>query len=598
DGSVDLTDAAGKVVAVIPPATARSGPVNLASPDSQLTYQLVTVDGAPALEMTLDRSWLDAAGRVFPLVVDPTVVLADPQGSDYAQSKNGTALTANNSASTFLPSGTTTTSGSAYDDIAFLDYSALGTSDPNYHVTSASLKLFDTYASQCTAADSVTAYQVTGSWAPSTSMTYPGPAYSTEDAQWTGTAPADACSNSTGLTGKGGWLTLPLNSSGLGLVNQWTAKSATNDGFAVVTSLTSAPDYMQFDSYNDGAVASSQGGVCTGDCRPYLDLTYTTNAADVAPQINSQFPPSNTNVPTLTPELLASGSDPDAWPFPSLEYDFTVYDSTGEVATSNNIASNDWTVPASADLQWGQTYYWTVRAYDGEDSSPNPQQDYFTTTVPQPLITSQLSLNPTGPGFNPQTGNWTTSATDAQVSTVGPALEITRDYNSSDPRLSGAFGAGWSSVLDMKVSAGEYTSAGGTETEVVTYPDGEDVAFGLNSDGSTYSPPSGRYATLAAVSGGGFTLTDKNDTVYTFTEPLSSGVFGVSSITDADKRTETFGYTGDEITSITSASGRALAISWTSAGGSAQYPHVASVVTGDSSQGDASTAQDWTYSYS
>ena len=52
----------------------------------------------------------------------------DPQGSDYAQSKNGTAQTANNSGTRFLPSGTTTTSGSTYDDIDFLDYSGLGTS--------------------------------------------------------------------------------------------------------------------------------------------------------------------------------------------------------------------------------------------------------------------------------------------------------------------------------------------------------------------------------------------------------------------------------------------------------------------------------------
>ena len=89
-----------------------------------------------------------------------------------------------------------------------------------------------------------------------------------------------------------------------------------------------------------------------------------------------------------------------------------------------------------ADLAWGQTYYWTVQAYDGDRYSPAPQPNYFTTAVPQPLVTSQLSQNPSGPGFNPQTGNWTTSATDAQVPTVGPALEITRDYNSSDPRQS------------------------------------------------------------------------------------------------------------------------------------------------------------------
>ncbi len=307
-GSVDLTDSAGNLVGVIPPAVARSGPVDLSTPDSQasstLTYQLVTQNGAPALQMSLDPAWLNAPGRVFPVIVDPTVTM-DPQGSDYAQSNNGTAQTANNSGSVFLPSGTTTTSGTTYQDIAFLDYSSVHANYANAHLTSASLKLFDAYAAQCTAADTVTAYQVTGSWRPSTALTYPGPAYTTQDAQWTGTAPAPACANTTGLTGKGGWLTLPMNSAGLGLLNQWTAGSAANFGFAVLTSLSSSTQYMQFDSYNDGSVSTSQGGNCSGDCRPYLQLTYTTTASEIPPQVNSQYPPSNSNVPTLSPELIA-----------------------------------------------------------------------------------------------------------------------------------------------------------------------------------------------------------------------------------------------------------------------------------------------------
>ncbi len=562
--SVDLTDSAGNLVAVIPPAVARSGPVDLADPDSQdssqLTYQLVTQNGAPALEMSLDPSWLNAPGRVFPVIVDPTVK-EDPQGSDYAQSTNGTAQTANNSGSTFLPSGTTTTSGTTYDDIDFLDYSSIGSAHPNAHLTSASLNLFDAYAAQCTASDSVTAYQVTGSWSPSSSMTYPGPAYATQDAQWTGTATAHACSNSTGLPGKGGWISLPMNSSGLGLLNQWTAGSATNFGFAVVTSLTSAQQYMQFDSYNDGNVTSSQGGDYTGDARPYLSLTYSTTASDTQPQVNSQYPPNNSNAPTLTPELIASGSDVDKWPFASLEYKFALFNSSGTQigGTPSPIAADDWTVPAG-DLSWGQTYYWTVQAYDGDLYSPATQPCYFTPAVPQPLVTSQLSQNPSGPGFNPQTGNWTTSATDAQVSTVGPALAITRDYNSDDPRVSGAFGAGWSSVLDMKVTAGQYSAKDTQDTQVVTYPDGEDVAFGLNPNGTSYSPPPGRYATLTPISGG-FTLTDKNDTVYTFTQVLGTGVYGITSITDALLRTETFTYNGaGQVTAITSASGRSLTV--------------------------------------
>jgi len=259
--------------------------------------------------------------------------------------------------------------------------------------------------------------------------------------------------------------------------------------------------WKQFDSYNDSNVASSQGSDCTGDCRPYLQLTYSTTASDIAPQISSQFPPDNYNSPTLTPELIASGTDPDQWPDASLQYVFTVYNASTSApvaSTPSPVSSGDWTVPAGA-LAWGQTYYWTVQAYDGADYSPDPQWNYFTTAVPQPLVTSQLSQNPAGAGFGTESGNWTTSATDAQVPTVGPALEITRDYNSTDPRISGAFGAGWSSVLDMKVGPGQDGDSG-TDTEVVTYPDGEDVAFGLDPGGTTYSAPPGRYSTLAPAS--------------------------------------------------------------------------------------------------
>lgn len=596
-GSVDLTDSAGHVVGVIPPATARSGAVNLADPGSQqtsqLTYQLVTSNGTPALEMTLDPSWLNAPGRAFPVTVDPTVTL-DDQGTSYVESYNGSPETGNNSGSEFLPSGTATWSGVTYNDIDFVDLASVNTSLAGYHVTSGSLMMFDAWADQCSTADSATAYQVTSAWTPSQSLTYPGPAYGTADAQWTGTASTAACYNDNALPGQGSWLSLAFNSAGVSLLNQWTANSGTNDGFAVVTSLSSSSDAMSFDSYNDSNVSSSQGGNCTGDCRPYLSLTYTT---DIAPQVTSQYPANNDNAPTLTPELMASGSDADQYPLASPEYQFTLYNAAGttKIDQSALLSSGDWTVPAG-DLAWGQTYTWSVQAYDGDLYSPNPQLYSFTTTVPQPLVTSQLSQNPAGPGYNPQTGNWTSTATDADVATAGPALTVTRDYNSADPRVSGAFGAAWSSVLDMKVSPGEFGSSGTAVTQLVTYPDGEEVGFGLNANG-TYSPPPGRFATFAAVSGG-FKLTDKNDTVYLFTQALGSGVYGITSITDAFGRAETFGYNASsQITTITAASGRTLTVSWATPSG-ASYPHVTSVVTPDATAGNASTAQTWTYNYS
>ena len=115
----------------------------------------------------------------------------------------------------------------------------------------------------------------------------------------------------------------------------------------------------------------------------------------------------------------------------------------------------------------------------------------------------------------------------------------------------------------MKVAPGQNNAAGTTATEVVTYPDGEEVAFGLTSSG-TYVAPPGRYATLASVSGG-FTLTDKNDTVYTFTQSLGSSAYGITSIADALGHTETFTWTSSspyEITQITAASGRTLGLTW------------------------------------
>ena len=597
--TVELTDASGKVVGDIPPATATSGPVNLADPGAQatsvLTYQLGTLGGAPALQMTLDPAWLSAPGRAFPVTVDPTVNF-DTQGTTFTQSVNGTPQAGNNSGTTLMRSGTITTS-STYSDIGLVGFSAIGTSYPNAHLTSASMKLFNAYASQCTSPASVSAYQVTSSWAPTQSLTYPGPSYGTLDAQWTGTAAASACANSTGLLGKGGWVTLPFNSAGLSTLNQWTSGSGSNWGFAIVTSLSDGNYWKYFDTYNDNNVASNQGGNCTGDCRPYLQLTYSTATSDIPPQVNSQFPASNYNSPTLTPELMASASDADSWPFAAPQYLFTVYNSSGSpLLNSGNISTPDWTVPAGT-LSWGQNYSWTVQAYDGASYSAPPQAaNSFSTPVPQPLITSQLAQNPAGPGFNPQTGNWTTSATDAQVDTAGPALEVVRDYNSADPRLSGAFGAGWSSVLDMKVSPGQ-SGGVGAATQVVTYPDGEEVAFGLNADGS-YSPPPGRFATLAAVTGGGFKLTDKNDTVYTFTQAAGTGVYAITSITDALMRAETFSYNGSgQVTTVTAASGRTLAVSWTTPSG-ASYPHVSSVVTNPAVAGNSSTAQTWGYSYS
>ncbi|HEV3380095.1 MAG TPA: LamG-like jellyroll fold domain-containing protein [Trebonia sp.] len=637
-GSVDLKDSAGKVVWVISPAVARSGPAaagsGRAKPAAQassvLAYHLVTDDGAAALQMTLSRSWLDAKGRVFPVVVDPTIY-PGAEGSTYVESDNGSPESPqDNGESDFLESGAVTFGSDTYQAISFLDFSGEPEEQiPGAHVTSASLYLFDQWAVQCSSPVTVNAYQVTQSWSPSDSLTYPGPAYGTQDGTWTGTAPSDACVNDGTSPGLGGWIGLNFNSAGVALLNDWTTGTGpADDGFAVASSQTDDTQGVQFDSANETDVPSSDGGDCSGSCNPFLEVNYTPAPP---PQINSQYPPDNYNAGTLTPELMATGSSPEPGQG-ALQYDFSVYTTGGtQVADSGLISSGDWTVPAG-DLSWGQTYYWTVQDYNGTSYSSTATTSYFSTTVPQSPGTSEMSVDASGsntsgsdtsgsdtsgsvtaasdtsgsdsgpnpsPGFDAETGNYTTTATDAQVPTVGPALEITRDYNSQDPSLSGAFGAGWSSVLDMEVASGQASSSGSTATETVTYPDGEQVSFGETSTG-TYTSPSGRYATLATAQGGGFTLTDKNDTVYTFGQSLGGGAYGITSIADAFGHTETFTWTSSapyEITQITSASGRTLSITWTPAGGSAKYPHVSQVTTNPVTSDEPSTDLTWTYGY-
>ncbi len=491
-GAVDLVTAAGQVAGVIPHGSARDSRIDPRSGNpaetNAVTYRLVTYQGGPALQASLDKAWLASSARVFPVTVDPSAQ-ENATGASYVMVGSSNV---NNSQQNVMPVGTYDSGSDA--GRPYLQFSNFGSDLANQHITSAALHVFDAYAWTCQYSETVAVYPVTQSWS-LTSMSWPGPSIGSELGRLNQTASAAACGNSSADPSVGSWWTIGLSTD---TFNSWTLGTAANYGLALRASETDNLAWKKFDGHNSPNP-------------PYLLVDYSD---DVAPQINSQYPPDNYNATSLTPELLASGSDPDSWPNP-VKYDFTVENSAGtKVADSGLISSGEWTVP-KGDLSWAQTYYWTVQDYDGVDYSGTPQISYFSTPVPQPLVTSGLSQNTGGQGFDAATGNYTTSATDAQVPATGPALSVQRDYNSLDPRVGGAFGAGWSSLLDMKAAPGQADSSGAMQTVVVTYPDGQQVGFGENSNGTTFTPPQGRFATFALVSGGGYKLTDKNDTVYT-----------------------------------------------------------------------------------
>nr|MDT0665622.1 DUF6531 domain-containing protein [Micromonospora sp. DSM 115978] len=112
----------------------------------------------------------------------------------------------------------------------------------------------------------------------------------------------------------------------------------------------------------------------------------------------------------------------------------------------------------------------------------------------------------------PLIGNYTTSTADVSVSGVGPALGVTRTYNSRNPYV-GLFGEGWTSEWDMNAKPDDV----GEGNLVVRYPDGREGRFGRNWNGR-YESQDGYFSLVQAPS----------PRVASFTEVNSSASLGVA----------------------------------------------------------------------
>ncbi|MFE6978426.1 LamG-like jellyroll fold domain-containing protein [Streptomyces sp. NPDC057682] len=581
NGDVEFTDGDGEVTATIPHAFMEDSRIDPRSGDAAIsravTYELTTTsDGKPALRLTADSDWLNDPARAYPVTVDPTITAGN---STYAQNTiGGDHSTENQIKVGSYDSGTNKAN-------SFLQFSTLNSTLKGQRVTAATLNVYAIWSATCTA-EPFSVSPITKSWTPSGVTSYPGPAYGSAIGTAT-VAPGASCSNNAGGTNDlsiGVKMPVKLDTAWFDSV----ATGTTSYGLALTAPTGDGLHWKKFHSDNS----------TTAGFRPALDLTYTPNKA---PQINAQYPPVNHQSNTLQPELLVYASDADKWPMTALTYAFEVYDadsdSTTPVASSGVISKSSWKIPAGK-LKWSKNYDWYVSVTDGYDSVMY-SASRFATAVPQPPVTSGLAQNTDGHEFDPSDANYTTEDTDAEVEVVGPSLSVERSYNSRDPRTDGGFGAGWATVTDM--TAVEVKDGAGTLTSVViTYPGGEQVAFGRNADG-TFVPPMGRYARLApAASGGGYVLTDKDFTAYAFQQAVTgrTGAFAISSIKDYANRAETFTYTSGRLSKVTNTtSNRSLSFSWTTPAG-ATAAHVATVTTDPATAGDASTAQVWKYGYS
>lgn len=176
---------------------------------------------------------------------------------------------------------------------------------------------------------------------------------------------------------------------------------------------------------------------------------------------------------------------------------------------------------------------------------------------------------------NPGLGSFVTTATDASVSTQGPALELSRTYNSVDLSDTG-LGVGWTTNTSMS------WQQDASSRVVVLYPDGRREAHTPDGTGG-YTSPLG-YASKLVASGSGFTLTQTDGTKY----GLGSN-HRLASITDAAGHQATLSYdTSGQLSTITAFSGRHLTLTWSNG-------HVSTVSTDPVVTNQPPLT--WTYTY-
>ena len=182
-GDVVFTDASGQVRLTIPRGSMQDSAVNPHSGEGAfspgVSYSLSTVDGGPALVMTLDATWLRAPGRVFPVTVDPTDYSQNTDTSTFVEDTNGVIdgggnssyVGANPAAQQLLKVGSYE---SGQEANSYLLFNTIGSSAlKNAYIEGVGVALDETWAAQCTQHE-VDVEEVTGSWNSDSLSSFPG----------------------------------------------------------------------------------------------------------------------------------------------------------------------------------------------------------------------------------------------------------------------------------------------------------------------------------------------------------------------------------------------------------------------------------------
>ena len=138
---------------------------------------------------------------------------------------------------------------------------------------------------------------------------------------------------------------------------------------------------------------------------------------------------------------------------------------------------------------------------------------------------------------------------DLSIPNRSMPLEAVFYYNSSSNAINYGYGNGWSLGY-------EYRYIVDSLGIIIETGDGRQDLF----TGANLEAPAGVFSTLTALPTGGYTLTTKEGTVYTFADTLSKRI---TQLRDRNNNVLNFAYTDGNLTSISDVNGRSITMAWT-----------------------------------
>ena len=427
-GSISFLDSKGKEQWVIPVATAWEQPLAGNRPSVYGAVGLAiekNAEGGQDLVVRPDEKWLRDPNRKFPVIVDPTITPGlNSYGNAYGYVDSDYPATHLTQCSVYGTACVAAYSFGGPNHVAY-DYLRYDTSPVQGSViNSASLKL---------QINSCVSYPANFRIVALSSPFDPG-----------------------SIT----WSSRPISNPGS---NAQINQTATTAGVLSVDVSWALAKYASGEWPSYGFQIQSYGNCeirVLGPGASYLEVTYSAPGSNRQPSIPISQAPVNGASVSSPVTLSATSIDPDG---DSLQYYFQGCKqpcaTSGVTFDSGWKATNTWTFPTPV---LGETWGWWAYAWDGVTTYVYNGGTVFTVGIPtatfqenwawgtSPNYASISADNQPNAGVHTGTKRFVYSSTDAQVSWPGPALAITRTYNSADTTV-GAFGLGWSSLFDARV---------------------------------------------------------------------------------------------------------------------------------------------------